>query len=104
MTNAQDTVLTAAKELFTDQDVTAVDRWVASDYKQHSSLAPDGPGGCALLSKTCRTASGTKAHALSPTGTWWRSTARTTVLVLTPWWPLTCSAWQTASSPSTGTP
>jgi predicted SnoaL-like aldol condensation-catalyzing enzyme len=45
MGNAKDTVLAAAKELFADKDVTAVDRWVAPNYKQHSSLAPDGPEG-----------------------------------------------------------
>ena len=48
MTNMSDnktTVLTAAKELFGDKDITAVDRWVAADYRQHSSAAPDGPEG-----------------------------------------------------------
>lgn len=45
MSNAKDTVLAAAKELFADKDATAVDRWVAPNYKQHSSLAPDGPEG-----------------------------------------------------------
>jgi predicted SnoaL-like aldol condensation-catalyzing enzyme len=45
MTNAKDTVLGAAKELFADKDPSAVDRWVAPDYKQHSALAPDGPEG-----------------------------------------------------------
>ncbi|NGY66038.1 SnoaL-like domain-containing protein [Lentzea sp. NEAU-D13] len=36
-------VLKATGELFGDQDPSAVDRWVAPDYRQHSSLAPDGP-------------------------------------------------------------
>ncbi|MDN3243125.1 nuclear transport factor 2 family protein [Glycomyces tritici] len=43
--NAKETVLTAAKELFADKDVTAVDRLVAPDYRQHSALAPDGREG-----------------------------------------------------------
>lgn len=41
--NAKDTVLAAAKELFGDRDPSAVDRWVAPGYVQHSSLAADGP-------------------------------------------------------------
>src|SRR3954454_8482096 len=48
MTNMSDnktTVLTAVKELFGDKDVTAVDRWIAADYRQHSSAAPGGPEG-----------------------------------------------------------
>ncbi len=45
MTTARETVLAAVKEFFTDQDVTAVDRWVAPDYEQHASIAPDGPEG-----------------------------------------------------------
>jgi predicted SnoaL-like aldol condensation-catalyzing enzyme len=45
MGSAKDTVLGAAKELFADKDPAAVDRWVASDYRQHSALAPDGPEG-----------------------------------------------------------
>ncbi|WP_019068305.1 nuclear transport factor 2 family protein [Streptomyces hokutonensis] len=36
-------VLKAAGELFGDNDPSAVDRWVADDYRQHSSLAADGP-------------------------------------------------------------
>ncbi|HKN52719.1 MAG TPA: nuclear transport factor 2 family protein [Amycolatopsis sp.] len=36
-------VLKAAGELFGEKDPTAVDRWVASDYRQHSSLIADGP-------------------------------------------------------------
>lgn len=43
--DAKEIVLAAAKELFGDKDATAVDRWVARDYKQHSALAPDGPEG-----------------------------------------------------------
>ncbi|MBF6213107.1 nuclear transport factor 2 family protein [Nocardia puris] len=34
---------TALTELFGDRDPAAVDRWVAPDYRQHSSLAADGP-------------------------------------------------------------
>jgi predicted SnoaL-like aldol condensation-catalyzing enzyme len=48
----KDTVLAAAAQLFGDQDPTAVDRWVASDYRQHSSLAPDGPEGLRHLVQT----------------------------------------------------
>ena len=36
-------VLKAAGELFGDKDPSAVDRWVAPDYRQHSSLIADGP-------------------------------------------------------------
>ncbi|MET8977009.1 nuclear transport factor 2 family protein [Streptomyces sp. NPDC004539] len=36
-------VLKAVGELFGDKDPSAVDRWVAADYRQHSSLAADGP-------------------------------------------------------------
>ncbi|MFI7004441.1 nuclear transport factor 2 family protein [Nocardia sp. NPDC050175] len=43
MSNAENIVLTAATELFGKKDPSAVDRWVAPDYKQHSSLAADGP-------------------------------------------------------------
>ena len=43
MSNVKNTVLQAATELFGDKDPTAVDRWVAADYKQHSALAADGP-------------------------------------------------------------
>lgn len=45
MSDNKTTVLTAVRELFGDKDVTAVDRWVAADYRQHSSAAPDGPEG-----------------------------------------------------------
>ena len=45
MSDNKTTVLTAVKELFGDKDVTAVDRWVAADYRQHSPAAPDGPEG-----------------------------------------------------------
>jgi predicted SnoaL-like aldol condensation-catalyzing enzyme len=41
--NAKDTVLQAAADLFGKKDPSAVDRWVAPDYRQHSSLAADGP-------------------------------------------------------------
>ncbi|KUN30062.1 hypothetical protein AQJ23_04870 [Streptomyces antibioticus] len=43
MSNATTTVLTAAGELFGQKDPSAVDRWVAADYRQHSALAADGP-------------------------------------------------------------
>lgn len=43
MSNAENIVLTAATELFGKKDPSAVDRWVAADYTQHSSLAADGP-------------------------------------------------------------
>ncbi|KOG09543.1 nuclear transport factor 2 family protein [Streptomyces viridochromogenes] len=43
MRNAKNTVLQAATELFGDKDPSAVDRWVAADYRQHSALAADGP-------------------------------------------------------------
>ncbi|USX55204.1 nuclear transport factor 2 family protein [Lentzea sp. HUAS12] len=36
-------VLKAAGELFGDRDPSAVDRWVAPGYRQHSSLVADGP-------------------------------------------------------------
>ncbi|MFJ8109565.1 nuclear transport factor 2 family protein [Streptomyces sp. NPDC096132] len=39
----KNTVLKAAAELFGDKDPSAVDRWVAADYRQHSALAADGP-------------------------------------------------------------
>jgi predicted SnoaL-like aldol condensation-catalyzing enzyme len=41
--NNKELVLKAAGELFGDKDPSAVDRWVAADYRQHSSLAADGP-------------------------------------------------------------
>ncbi|RAG84279.1 hypothetical protein DN069_17450 [Streptacidiphilus pinicola] len=41
--NNREVVLKAVGELFGDKDPSAVDRWVAPDYKQHSSLAADGP-------------------------------------------------------------
>jgi len=43
MSNAKDTVLAAAAELFGGKDPSAVDRWAAADYKQHSAMAGDGP-------------------------------------------------------------
>ncbi|MEU3615540.1 nuclear transport factor 2 family protein [Streptomyces sp. NPDC006872] len=36
-------VVQAAGELFGKKDPGAVDRWVSDDYRQHSSLAADGP-------------------------------------------------------------
>ena len=41
--SSKEDVLKAAGELFGDKDPSAVDRWVAADYTQHSSLAADGP-------------------------------------------------------------
>ncbi|MFE2063086.1 nuclear transport factor 2 family protein [Streptomyces sp. NPDC059467] len=41
--SGKDIVLKAAGELFGDRDPSAVDRWVAAGYRQHSSLVPDGP-------------------------------------------------------------
>ncbi|MGQ4480087.1 nuclear transport factor 2 family protein [Streptomyces sp. SAS_276] len=43
MSNAKKNVLTAVGELFGRKDPSAVDRWVAADYTQHSTLAADGP-------------------------------------------------------------
>ncbi|MGJ5893789.1 hypothetical protein DF268_06085 [Streptomyces sp. V2] len=43
MSSTKNTVLQAAAELFGDKDPSAVDRWVATDYTQHSALAADGP-------------------------------------------------------------
>lgn len=45
----RDTVLTAADELFGQQDPTAVDRWVSDTYRQHSTLAADGPAALRAL-------------------------------------------------------
>jgi predicted SnoaL-like aldol condensation-catalyzing enzyme len=50
--NAKETVLTAAGQLFADRDSSAVDRWVAVDYIQHSALAADGPEGLRQLIRT----------------------------------------------------
>jgi predicted SnoaL-like aldol condensation-catalyzing enzyme len=41
--SSKDIVVKAAGELFGEKDPGAVDRWVAADYRQHSSLAADGP-------------------------------------------------------------
>ena len=41
--NNKELVLKAAGELFGDKDPSAVDRWVAPGYRQHSSLIADGP-------------------------------------------------------------
>jgi len=46
---AKDIVLSAAGQLFGDKDPSAVDRWVAPTYVQHSSLATDGPEGLRQL-------------------------------------------------------
>lgn len=40
---SKEIVVKAAGELFGAKDPGAVDRWVAADYRQHSSLAADGP-------------------------------------------------------------
>jgi predicted SnoaL-like aldol condensation-catalyzing enzyme len=42
---AKNTVLTAVGQLFGDRDPSAVDRWIAPNYRQHSSLAQDGREG-----------------------------------------------------------
>ncbi|MFF0083083.1 nuclear transport factor 2 family protein [Streptomyces canus] len=42
-TTAKDTVVQAAAELFGAKDPSAVDRWTAPGYTQHSALAADGP-------------------------------------------------------------
>lgn len=49
---AKDIVLTAAGQLFGDKDPSAVDRWAAPAYRQHSSLAADGPEGLRQLVST----------------------------------------------------
>ena len=49
---AKDIVLTAAGQLFGDKDPSAVDRWVAPTYVQHSSLATDGAEGLRQLVAT----------------------------------------------------
>lgn len=49
---AKDIVLGAVRQLFGDRDVSAVDRWVASDFRQHGSLAADGPEGLRQLMRT----------------------------------------------------
>ncbi|MEU6331782.1 nuclear transport factor 2 family protein [Streptomyces sp. NPDC047049] len=41
--SSKENVLRAAGELFGDKDPSAVDRWVAADHRQHSSLVADGP-------------------------------------------------------------
>lgn len=41
--NNKEVVLAATAELFGDREPSAVDRWVAADYRQHSTLAADGP-------------------------------------------------------------
>ncbi|MFD7256776.1 nuclear transport factor 2 family protein [Streptomyces sp. NPDC059874] len=41
--SSKDIVTEAAEELFGRRDPSAVDRWVSADYRQHSSLAADGP-------------------------------------------------------------
>ncbi|GAA1680735.1 nuclear transport factor 2 family protein [Kribbella yunnanensis] len=41
--SAKKIVIQATTELFGAKDPSAVDRWVAADYRQHSALAADGP-------------------------------------------------------------
>ena len=41
--NTKDLVVRATGELFGAKDPAAVDRWVSAGYRQHSSLAADGP-------------------------------------------------------------
>ena len=49
--DSKDLVVRATSELFDKTDPSLVDCWVAADYRQHSSLAADGPDGLrALLS------------------------------------------------------
>ncbi|TDD62998.1 hypothetical protein E1263_01430 [Kribbella antibiotica] len=43
--SAKKIVIQATTELFGAKDPSAVDRWVAAGYRQHSALAPDGPEG-----------------------------------------------------------
>ncbi|MET7277997.1 nuclear transport factor 2 family protein [Kribbella sp. NPDC005582] len=43
--SAKKIVIQATTELFGAKDPSAVDRWVAADYRQHSALATDGPAG-----------------------------------------------------------
>ena len=43
MMSTKDVVLTAATELFGKKDPSAVDRWVSDTYRQHSTVAGDGP-------------------------------------------------------------
>jgi len=39
----KDLVQKAGSELFNDRDPSAIDRWWAADYRQHSAMAGDGP-------------------------------------------------------------
>jgi predicted SnoaL-like aldol condensation-catalyzing enzyme len=39
----KDVVITATTQLFAQRDPAAVDEWVSPNYRQHSSLAADGP-------------------------------------------------------------
>ncbi|MGW1892931.1 nuclear transport factor 2 family protein [Streptomyces sp. NPDC002004] len=41
--NNRDLVLKAVGEMFGDKDPSAVDRWVSPSFRQHSTLAADGP-------------------------------------------------------------
>ena len=43
--DAKQIVLTSAEEIFGQQDLAAVDRWVLPTYIQHSNRAQDGPEG-----------------------------------------------------------
>lgn len=59
--HVKDTVLQAAGELFGKKDPSAVDRWVAPTYRQHSSLAADGPEALRGLVASLGTTSATRA-------------------------------------------
>jgi len=43
MMDTKEVVRAATDQLFVDRDPAAVDRWVAPEYKQHSTMAGDGP-------------------------------------------------------------
>lgn len=45
MVDAKEIVLTSAAQMFGEQDLSAIDRWVLPTYIQHSSRAADGPAG-----------------------------------------------------------
>src|SRR4051812_2744243 len=45
MSSAKDIVLAATGDLFGDNGLAAVDRWLAPTYIQHHPAVPDGPEG-----------------------------------------------------------
>lgn len=62
MSNAKNTVLTAAGELFGQKDPSAVDRWVAMRLHPAQHSGRRRPRGLAASwSRACRKASATKA-------------------------------------------